>query len=74
MTHLNYKPHKCHICNKTFSVIGRMNSHIGEVHTQNLNYCIKCNKGFKVMSNCRRHMRLVYNVPKKDLPYKIFFK
>ncbi|XP_047522055.1 zinc finger protein 184-like [Pieris napi] len=54
--HLNYRPHKCDVCDKSFLKASDLKKHKDIHDGLNRFSCTKCHKKFKDKSNLNRHM------------------
>ena len=52
------KPHKCHMCNNSFSVTSHLKRHISTVHDDRRPFqCTECDSSFKVNQHLKRHLQ-----------------
>ena len=51
------KPHKCHLCNDSFSKTNHLKSHMSMVHDDRRPFqCTQCDSSFKVKHHLKRHV------------------
>ncbi|CAG9791558.1 unnamed protein product [Diatraea saccharalis] len=54
--HLNYRPHKCDLCEKSFHKLSDLKKHKAVHNGEKKHACTKCNAKFVDKSNLKRHM------------------
>ena len=52
------RPHKCHMCNNSFTVTSHLKRHIATVHDDRRPFqCTECDSSFKVNQHLKRHLQ-----------------
>jgi KRAB domain-containing zinc finger protein len=65
LSHADYKPLTCHICNKAFAHTTSLAAHMNNVHPTTTFDCPQCNKPFKTKMHMKRHVDAVHLGVKK---------